>query len=882
MVRRDYCRRHLGDEKAFAEPGTTEKGPRERSFKVHHLRLDITLDVEGRRVAGTSTLTLSPINDGLTWVELDAVDMTIHRVRGDDGTKLAFDHAGGKLLVHLQRPMGPTDKLSLVVEYEATPRKGLFFITPDAAHPDKRPMVWAQGEAEENRWWFPCYDATNDRMTSEVHLTVPARFTGLSNGRLESVTEDATAGAKTYHWVMDVPHATYLVAVAAAEFDSEEERVGEVPLQYFVPKGYRDFIPRSFGNTADMFRFLEETTGQPYPYAKYGQVCVEDFVAGGMENTSLTILYKETLHPEAAHPDYMSEALVAHELAHQWFGDLVTCKSWGDLWLNEGFASYFDPLWWEPRWGRDEFEQRMREDLQWYFEEASEKYTRPIVTHGYTDPDDMFDGHTYAKGAWVLHMLRYILGDELFFKAIRHYLARSRLQAVETNDLKEAIEEATGRSLEWFFKEWLYKGGHPEYEVSWEWDPGPAMVALKVAQKQKVTETTPLFRMPIEVELMGEGSEGKHVIQVEKSEETFYLPADRRPRAVLFDPRGWIVKTVKFRKEKEELLHQLRGSTTLAMKAEACEGLGKISGDPEVVAALAATLREEPFWGVRLAAAKALGALGTPDARAILVAELTAQGDSRVRRAIAEAVGEVRGSEAFDGLVAAFPSEPKDYPAAAMVKAAAKTKDSRAFDWMTGEPLRRRSHMEVVRRGVLEGLAEMRDPKGIGVCEAHIRYGEDPWLRATAADVLGRLGEVLEDRRRDIRDILLPILKDREYRVRRAAVTALGRMKDPANTQALEAVEEGEIFGQIRRAARQAIRQIRQAQEAKAQKAEAEKALNELKDENRELKARIAKVEARVEILGKGKRRGAPRRRSGAPGGDTTATSAAPPPEGSG
>lgn len=844
MVRGEYCRRGSQQIAKFGH-GKKERGPRDRTFKVHHLRLDLALDFQRKGVSGTSTLTLSPINPGLSSVVLDAVDLKIGRAMVD-GSQVDFEHGGGQLTVKLPRSMDTGEKFTLSVDYEASPLKGLFFTGPDEAHPDKQVMAWAQGEAEENRWWFPCYDATNDRMTSEVLITVPSKFTALSNGRLEATKEDAEAGTNTFHWVMDVPHPTYLVTIAAGEFDSVDDLAGKVPIRYHVPRGFKEYIERSFSETPAMMRFFEEATGREYPYAKYDQVCVEDFTAGGMENTTLTILYKETLHSDSAEPDYRSEALVAHELAHQWFGDLITCKSWGDLWLNEGFASYLDPLWTERRWGPEEFEQRMNDDKEGYFEEARENYARPIVIHSYSEPNDMFDAHSYEKGAAVLHMLRYVLGDELFFKALRRYIERYQLSSVETNDFKLAIEEATGRSLDWFFRQWLYKGGHPEYEVSWDWDPEKKLVALTVAQRQKVTDIVPLFQMPIEIELLGLEGEGRHKIMVERAEETFYIPATKRPLAVLFDPKNWILKSVKFQKQKGELLAQLRSATTVSMRAQACEGLGKLVGDAEAADTLRQTLAEHSFWGTRVAAAKALGAHGSKEAFDVLSFNLRRDADSRVRRALAEALGEFPRKEAFDILRESFPNEPKDYPAASMVKAAARTRASGLFEWLSTEPFKRASHMEVVARSALEGLASLRDKRGIAACASHLEYGEAVWKRQTAAGALGQLGGVLEDQRQEVRELLAPLLKDREFRVRRAAANALGKTKDPASIPLLEAVEEGEVFGHVRKAARHARENIVEAQAAKGQSAEMQKLMDELREADKELKVRLAKVEAQL------------------------------------
>ena len=299
---------------------------------------------------------------------------------------------------------------------------------------------------------------------------------------------------------MDQPHSTYLITLTASEFVSFHDRVGSLPVDYYVTKNVDEATARRFmGKTPAMIRFFSDKTGQPYPYPKYAQVCVPEF-GGGMENTSATSMTDSALLDEIEVLERDEDGLVAHELAHQWFGDLLTCKDWSHIWLNEGFASYFDPLFAEHDLGEDEFRLRMDGALKSYMGN-DRMYRRPIVETRYSSPMEMFDGMTYAKGGCVLHMLRGLLGDEAWWKGIRGYVAKHKFQVVDTDDFRKAMEEASGKDLKWFFDQWLYKAGHPELKVRWHYEDADKTVRVKVEQTQKLDEQTPLFRLPTTLEI---------------------------------------------------------------------------------------------------------------------------------------------------------------------------------------------------------------------------------------------------------------------------------------------------------------------------------------------------------------------------------------------
>jgi aminopeptidase N len=596
-----------------------------------------------------------------------------------------------------------------------------------------------------------------------------------------------------------------------------------------------------------MMAFFSEMTGQKYPYPKYAQVVIEDFMWGGMENTSMTTLVETTLHDERARPNYYTESLLAHELAHQWFGDYVTMKAWPHLWLSEGFASYFDPLWFEHRFGKEEFQMHMLLEAEGYHAEDAGSYRRPIVTTKFLSPDDMFDAHSYNKGACVLHMLRYVLGDALWWKAIRHYVRKHAAQVVETNDFKVAIEESTGKSLDWFFSEWLYKGGHPEFEVSWSYDDAAKLVAVTVKQKQEVKDVTPLFRMPVEI-LVANGKESRREkVEVHDKEHVFHVPFKVKPDLVLFDPENWILKKLTFEKGRDELLHQLAEGPTIAARIQACEGLGKILSDDKVVEGLRKALAKDKFWGVQRAAAKALGEIGTPGAKAVLLKEGVGHKEARARRAAVEALGKFReDDEAFRALSKVFTQDPKYYVAASAAQALAATKHPRARDTIV-KGMDRPSHAHIITRLSLSGLASLRDAKAIPVCETYARRGNFMFVRMAAIDALGRIGDALEVTRPEIREFLTPLLRDSHMHVKNATCTAFATIGDAGAIVELQKVAQHDIMGMTQRAARRAIRRIRDRQADAAKKHEFAADLDKLKDEGLKLQQRVAKLESQLQ-----------------------------------
>ncbi|MDQ6747441.1 MAG: M1 family metallopeptidase, partial [Candidatus Dormibacteraeota bacterium] len=467
--------------------GARQRYPPDRVADIRHIRLDLEVDPRKRSLKGTATHRLVPIGAPLRRLPLNLEELAVDAV-AMGGKALDFHHEDGVLEIRFKPAIAVGREVEVSIAYHGSPRTGLNFTGPDRAYPDRPYEAWTQGQDEYARFWFPNHDFPNQRQTTEVIVTAPAEFETVSNGRLLSVEKQGRA--RRWHWLQEVPHVSYLVTLVVGKFERwEEEGPGGVPLQYYVPPGRVADGHRAFDETPAMAQVLADLAGTPYPYVKYASVVVQDFTWGGMENTSATTYIEDLLPDARAAADYDSGRLVTHELAHQWFGDLVTCRDWAHGWLNEGFATYAWPLYAEKAYGLDEGQRLHLEHADLYFAE-DRQYRRPIVSRSYTEPFELFDQHLYEKGSWVLWMLRHVLGDELFVAGVHEYVRRHANGLVVTEDFVRAIEDTSGRSLGWFFEQWIHGGGHPEFSVSYAWDDDTRTAAVKVRQAQKVDSLT--------------------------------------------------------------------------------------------------------------------------------------------------------------------------------------------------------------------------------------------------------------------------------------------------------------------------------------------------------------------------------------------------------
>jgi aminopeptidase N len=794
---------------------------RSREFDIKHIRIELQIDPAETFIEGEAAITLAPFRDGLRELSFDAFELNVKEVRAGS-RRLEFESFRDRLVVYLREPQPRDKNLTLRVLYNARPRKGLHFIRPDDAYPQKPVQVWSQGESEDNRAWFPCTDSPNERQTTETIITVPDSFTVLSNGRLVSEKHDKRRGRRTFHWRQEEPHPAYLVSVAIGDFSVIDARCGKLPTPYYTYPGMEREARMLMGRTPAMIRHFAKLFGYEYPYPKYSQVVVDDFISGAMENTSATTHSDRFLHDARTELDFDCHDVVAHELAHQWWGDLVTPKSWAHLWLKESFATYAEILWSEQVEGVDESRFFLLREQNLYMAEDRDRYRRPLVYDRWEYPMEVYDRHAYQKGGIVLGMLRDVLGDEDFFRTLRYYLHKHEWQSVETADFRMSIEEVTGRNIDWFFEEWVTGRGYPEFEVSHHFDSQARALRLTVRQVQNTDDGTPIFRMPVEIQIMGRRGSRSFRVEIEKQEHEFHFSLDERPLAVVFDPEDRVLKTLEHEKSRHELLHQLQHSASFTARMRAARSLGEFKDD-ESLGVLKRVLMQDGFGPVRMAAAVALAGFGTEAARDILIAGMKKNTEARVRRAIAWSLGRFRKDpKAIAALARAMQEDESYFVSAFSMRALAHAAGEDAYEKLMGM-LGRESYQDVLRATVFDALTIAKDRRGVRLALDHTAYGIPQSVRIAATVSLGTLGKEFREEHEAVYEKLIELLEDRAFRVRVAAVRALAALGDVRAIASLSAVEEREAIDAIQSAARASRRTLQEKVEEGKQDGKKEK-----------------------------------------------------------
>jgi len=832
------------DENNFLLPDAKPQWNPSRDIILTHVYLDLDVQLEAKKLAGKAQISFSSIKKDLQSIFLDCCELQIERVTSESGQALKFRQNDRGVKIHLADSMGRDQSSAINLDYQVEdPRLGLYFTGPDEDYPDKLWQVWSQGQDEDNKYWFPCVDHPREKVTSEIRVKVDKPYVVVSNGVLKDRYEDNDQRL-VYHWSMERPHSIYLISLAIGAFNELSDCFEDIPLSFFVPEGREEEGQRSFEKTADIIRFFSEKTKIRYPYPQYSQVIAQDFIFGGMENTTATTLTEMTLHDERAHLDFTSEYLVAHELAHQWFGDLVTSKSWSHSWLHEGFATYFDLLYTEHARGEDEFYYRLLENRETYFEEHDSKYKRSIITNVYSQPIDLFDMHLYPGSATRLHMLRRILGEEEWWEIINLFLKKHRDSVVETVDFLRCIEEVSGDSYDWFFDQWFFKPGFPLLECSFEYQDKEKTLVFHLKQNQDDEKGQPVFCFPLLVRLLDDQGVKQDVrLQVEEQEHHFYIPADEEPFMVLVDPEDTILKRMKWKVDSGKLYNQIKKAENVLKRIEAAAELAKV-GSREAVAALEEAMHQDPFWGVSARAAKALGEIFTEKAMQALIGGLNIL-HPKARRAVVKALGNFKEEQAFKALKPLAEKDPSYFVEAEAVHAMARTKIEGAFAVLE-IALGKDSFNEVIRCKALEGFGELDDDLALPILYDHSLYGKPEMVRAQALRTLGMMGksrptnrEILEK----IGDAFQPPSGPRSFRAKMAAIQALESLNRGEAIPILKRVAETELDGRLARNARMAIRKIEKGKDKGEAIQKLEKRLDEFAEDNKKLKDRLDKLE---------------------------------------
>jgi aminopeptidase N len=787
-------------------------------YDTWNVTLKLRFDWEHEQAIGSAVITLAPLVKDLRQVDFDATNMTFTAVKLSSGTVLTYetDADKEKLRVKLDRDYQPSEQLTLIIDYHTNgPQSrrlslaggGLRFIKPTADDPTRPRQVWSQGESEYNHYWFPCFDHPNDFFTSELYATVEKPLSVISNGKLIE-TKDNGDGTLTFHWKIDQPHASYLSSIIVGEFTPIVQDYAGIPV---ITNVYPNEVAEGRVTAArltEMVKFFSEKTGVKYPYAKYAQTTVRDF-GGGMENISATTQTDNMIHDARTELDQTSDGLQSHELAHQWFGDYVTCRSWSDIWLNESFATYFQALWDEHNLGHDDFLYLdVKGNQDQYYNAWKQGNRRPIVTKNYANPDAVFDTYAYPRGGAVLHMLRTYLGEDNWWHAINHYLRKYANQPVETEQFRIAIEEATGQSMDWFFDEWLYRMGHPVFQITKGYDPAAKQLTVTVKQVQKPDPNSQypqvkLFQTPVYIEIVTASAARVERAQIEpKEEQTFTFTADSQPLLVNFDYQNTLIKEVEFNKPTDELIYQLAHDQDVMGRMWALSQLtsrmqNETTPAPEgeqITTQLADTLIHDKFWGMRLESAGSLGRGGDKGRAALILA--TKDQNARVR---ARAITSLAASK--DPALATVYQQFLNDQSYAVIRAAAialgQTKDPGAYEALL-KLLDMPSWRDNIKASGLSGLASLGDKRALDLGFRYASKGNRAPLRSAAFRIIGAGGK--DDPRAFglISEALNDAVEKRDFGLASAAADALVTLGDARGLAVFDDLMKKTTDGQIR------------------------------------------------------------------------------------
>lgn len=599
-----------------------------KTTELKHTKLKVSFDYQKEQMNGEEWLTASPFFYATNELTLDAKGMLIHEVALDKGgstSPLKFDYKNDELKITLDKTYQKNQDYTIYIKYTARPSevkqegsaaindaKGLYFINAQGKDPDKPTQIWTQGETESSSAWFPTIDKPNQKTTQEIYMTVPDKYVTLSNGILKDSKKEGNS-LRTDHWVMDKRHSTYLFFMGVGDFAVVKDKWRNIPVDYYVEKEYEPYAKQIFGNTPEMIEFYSKKLGYDYPWAKYAQMVGRDYVSGAMENTTAT------LHGESAQQkpgdlidENKWEDVIAHELFHHWFGDLVTAESWSNLTVNESFANYSEYLWEEYKYGKDNADYHLMSDLSGYINNPG-LFKKDLVRFDYASREDVFDAVTYNKGGGILHMLRNYLGDDAFFAGINDYLKSNEYQNGEAHQLRLSLEKVTGKDLNWFFNQWYFGSGNPKLNYTSTYEPVKKQVTVVINQSQDQP-----FQFPLAIDVYDNGKPKRSIVWVDaKAKNTFTFDSSKAPDLININADGILLSEITETKTPEQNLLQFTNSKEFLSRYRALSAIKEADAkNPAVIKLLAAALKD-PFFRLREQALEQIDLSNADQAKAL-------------------------------------------------------------------------------------------------------------------------------------------------------------------------------------------------------------------------------------------------------------------------
>ncbi|HUT80058.1 MAG TPA: M1 family aminopeptidase [Candidatus Bathyarchaeia archaeon] len=841
----------LADREEFTFPESIEQWQPTRPYFINHLKMKWKVDLEQATIIAVNEMTITSKVANLTSIKLHAVNIDIVKISDQIGNNLSFNSNNDEhsLIIKLKDELNEGAKVVLTISYEIhQPCTGGFFERPNANFPENGYQFWTQFQDNYSRFLIPIYDHPSHKFPVEMIVTVPSGYYAVSNGVLKERKQNKDK-TETFHWFQEKPTPAYLITLAIGDFNVYVEKLGELDVIYYAEKKWdKETVYRSLGKTPEMIDFFSKKFAVKYPWDKYGQVAISNFVMGGMENISVTTLTDNIFHDEKTHKEYTSDGLVAHELVHQWIGDLITCKSWSHGWINEGGATQLQNEWKKHDLGEDEYLYEQLEKQESYFNEDKNKYRRPIVQRKWEWGFDVFDAHLYPGAAWRYYMLKHLVGEKIWWEVLGHILTKHAYKNVETIDYQRAFEDITGNDFDWFFDQWFIQAGYPEVTIKVNYESDSNKVMVRIEQTQNQVATPKAFKFPFVVKVTNnDGSQKRYEEMVNERIHTFYYSVNETPKMIEIDPDYTVLMDASIEKPTEMWISQLTNGTNIISRIKAAQALGK-KATRKAVKALNSALLTESFWGVQVEIAKVLGNLKTELALEGLLAAVKLE-NCRARSAIAAALGNFYQNEkAHNALVNMLSDTESDFVVSNAATSIGKVKHENALDVLLKKiPAKDTSRLFIITRGFVNGLAALEKLEALEKILLYTEVGIPDFIRWDAVAALGILGKKFKKEHPEIKQYLVKILlNDKSRRVQYFALSAIKDFGDSSLISTIQQFENMTCLSHYKRATKVVIRSLTSKKDNNKLKS-LQKAVEEMQKDNRELKDRIDKLESMVE-----------------------------------
>lgn len=841
-----------GNANIFNDPGSEEQYPPDLELEPIHLDIDMQLDLANEIASGRVTTTVKARHSKATGLILNAVDFEAVNVRDPNGNRLTWYYDGHKLTIDWTEPFMAAEQRQVEVFYKIVePVAGLYFSKPNDTYPDQAWYVASDHETERARHWLPCIDLPNVRTTLDFHLQAESRFTILANGILAEEVDNGD-GTKTAHWKLAQRCPSYLICVVIGDFvkavDGEfDDGEKSIELAYFCTRDHTaEDLLRTFGRTKAMMAWLTDKLGASFPYPKYYQYAIPDRF-GAMETISLVGWFDGYIQDETLAEEFgwSIDQLNVHEMSHSYFGNAIVCRDFAHAWLKESWATYIEQCWREDNYTEDEALYAYHLSATLYFQEADGAYKRPIVTRRFRSAYDMFDRHLYQGGACRLRTLRYELGVEVFWAAVRDYIKRYNGQVVETDHFRHVMEEHSGRSLGKFFDQWFYTAAYPALKVSFNYDDKRKQGTFEIEQTQVDEEKNiPAFALSTDLAWIIDGSEHQLPIKLDQAKHVITVAMSAEPEQVRFDPGAKILHKLTFNPGDSLLRKQLTEAKDVIGRIQAAHELAK-TGKRANVQAVIKAYSSEPFWGVQREFAKVLGQANSEAAIAGLAEIIGSEQDPMVLLQVFLAANNYRDKRIRDAIATRIKTKLPYRAKQAAYQAMGTQREDAAWELLV-DGIEKESFNGIVQSGAFRGLAATRRDEAIDLLLDRVVYGSTyNRSRPAAVSALADIGKGQEKAVRErIVEKLIDLLRDPNADVSHAAALGLKTMK------ATEAIGALESFGRCRSHHEQIeIERIIAALRTPAKGGDSalKGQVEDLRDKVRKLEDQLQKLAARIE-----------------------------------